>query len=354
MRESRQVTGCELLLAPRAPTPVPPAHHGLAGRQHAHEVVVLHHLLHAVGQRDGDRQRQPLGHRHHLRAGDRRGRGARRADSQRQPGRPGRAGAVRPSPGRGGGAHQDGDSKNEELQRALAELAEREALVLDDPPGRTRCGGHRAGGVCASAAQAAARAGQQWRLCAARSALPCLMSSTKKQTSATQKPSLPMAVASQPSFSCSGVSPTSPTTSAMVRPHSLCSPTASTSMRPLPSVICRQAGRRERCANWPGTRRRDALVAASAGRKQLAAGAGHRRRWAPHVSPVCQTAPTAPAPPRCPSSPGRSRLSAMPRPPPGRAPGGGTRQRAGLWRLSRGRNSPRQPRAARARRARHA
>ena len=39
-----------------------------------------------------------------------------------------------------------------------------------------------------------------------------------------------------PWLTCSGVSPTSPTTSAMVRPHSLFSPTATTSMRPLPSV----------------------------------------------------------------------------------------------------------------------
>ena len=71
------------------------------------------------------------------------------------------------------------------------------------------------------------------------------MSSTKKQMTATTKPSLPMAVASQPSFSCRGVLPTSPTTSAMVRPHSLFSPTASTSMRPLPSVTCGREARRQ-------------------------------------------------------------------------------------------------------------
>ena len=70
------------------------AHHGFAGGQHPHKVVVLHHLLHGVGQRDGDRQGQALGHRH----------------------------------------HQDGDRKDEELKGALGELAQGEALVDDDPP----------------------------------------------------------------------------------------------------------------------------------------------------------------------------------------------------------------------------
>ena len=39
--------------------------HGLTCRQHPHKVVVLHHLLHAVGQRDGDGQGETLWHRHH-------------------------------------------------------------------------------------------------------------------------------------------------------------------------------------------------------------------------------------------------------------------------------------------------
>jgi hypothetical protein len=47
---------------------------------------------------------------------------------------------------------------------------------------------------------------------------------------------LPIAVASTVSFSWSGVSRDSPVTSAMVRPHSECGPTASTSTRAEPSL----------------------------------------------------------------------------------------------------------------------
>ncbi len=36
------------------------APHGLTSRQHPDKVIVLHHLLHAVGQGDGDRQGQPF------------------------------------------------------------------------------------------------------------------------------------------------------------------------------------------------------------------------------------------------------------------------------------------------------
>ena len=32
----------------------------------AHQVVVRQHLAHRVGQREGDREREALGHRHHL------------------------------------------------------------------------------------------------------------------------------------------------------------------------------------------------------------------------------------------------------------------------------------------------
>jgi hypothetical protein len=39
--------------------------HRLAGVQVPDQVVVLHHLLHGVGQRQGDGQRQALGHGHH-------------------------------------------------------------------------------------------------------------------------------------------------------------------------------------------------------------------------------------------------------------------------------------------------
>mmetsp|Transcript_23162 Transcript_23162/g.59345 ORF Transcript_23162/g.59345 Transcript_23162/m.59345 type:complete len:417 (+) Transcript_23162:1747-2997(+) len=38
--------------------------HGLARRQVTHKVVVLHHLAHAVGKRDGNSQRETLRHRH--------------------------------------------------------------------------------------------------------------------------------------------------------------------------------------------------------------------------------------------------------------------------------------------------
>lgn len=61
---------------------------------------------------------------------------------------------------------------------------------------------------------------------------------TKKQMTPTTKPSFPMAVASQPSFSWRGVSPVSPMTKTIVRPQSLFSPTARTRMLPLPSVTC--------------------------------------------------------------------------------------------------------------------
>mmetsp|Transcript_21846 Transcript_21846/g.55047 ORF Transcript_21846/g.55047 Transcript_21846/m.55047 type:complete len:326 (-) Transcript_21846:659-1636(-) len=40
------------------------AAHGFAGVQLPHQVVLLQHLLHAEGQRKGDCERQPLGHRH--------------------------------------------------------------------------------------------------------------------------------------------------------------------------------------------------------------------------------------------------------------------------------------------------
>mmetsp|Transcript_4769 Transcript_4769/g.13708 ORF Transcript_4769/g.13708 Transcript_4769/m.13708 type:complete len:259 (+) Transcript_4769:3629-4405(+) len=63
-----------------------------------------------------------------------------------------------------------------------------------------------------------------------------LIMRTTKQSSATAKPTLPMAPASTVSFSCRGVSAASPTTSAMVWPHSLCTPTADTSILPSPSV----------------------------------------------------------------------------------------------------------------------
>ena len=60
--------------------------------------------------------------------------------------------------------------------------------------------------------------------------------STTKQVAATTRPTLPIAVASTVSFSWSGVSRDSPVTSAMVRPHSECGPTASTSTRAEPSL----------------------------------------------------------------------------------------------------------------------
>ena len=68
-----------------------------------------------------------------------------------------------------------------------------------------------------------------------------LTNSTTKQMTPTPRPTLPMAVASTLSASCSGVGAASVATSAMVRPHSLSLPTASTSRRPLPSVTCPQA-----------------------------------------------------------------------------------------------------------------
>ena len=74
---------------------------------------------------------------------------------------------------------------------------------------------------------------------------------------ATTRPSFPMALASTPSFSWRGVSTDSPWTSAMVRPHSLLGPTASTSTRPLPSVTCAREGE-ARAAAASGKERRAA------------------------------------------------------------------------------------------------
>lgn len=59
--------------------------------------------------------------------------------------------------------------------------------------------------------------------------------STTKQSTPTNRPTLPTACASTVNASWSGVLPASPTTIAIVRPHSECTPTAVTTMVPLPS-----------------------------------------------------------------------------------------------------------------------
>ncbi len=72
---------------------------------------------------------------------------------------------------------------------------------------------------------------------AARAAAHHLIIRARKQATATPKPTLPMAAARSASFSCRGVSSSpAPPTSAMVRPHSLDVPVATTSSRPLPSL----------------------------------------------------------------------------------------------------------------------
>jgi len=64
------------------------------------------------------------------------------------------------------------------------------------------------------------------------------MRRTVKQRTPTPRPTLPTAAASTVSASCRGVSPVSPTTIAMVRPHSEWTPTAVTSSVPDPSDTC--------------------------------------------------------------------------------------------------------------------
>lgn len=65
-----------------------------------------------------------------------------------------------------------------------------------------------------------------------------LMSSTKKQTTATTRPTLPMEVASTSRCSCKGVLAASVMTSDMVLPYSVLTPTATTKIDPEPSVSC--------------------------------------------------------------------------------------------------------------------
>lgn len=76
-----------------------------------------------------------------------------------------------------------------------------------------------------------------------------LMSRAAKQQMATPKPTLPTVLATQVSFTCSGVSssPASPT-SAMVLPHSEFSPTATTMSLPLPSETCNRCSPRTTCS----------------------------------------------------------------------------------------------------------
>ena len=64
--------------------------------------------------------------------------------------------------------------------------------------------------------------------------------STMKQSTPTARPALPMLAARRPRASCRGVSPDSPITMAIVRPHSESVPTAVTRMRPLPSDTWRR------------------------------------------------------------------------------------------------------------------
>ena len=66
--------------------------------------------------------------------------------------------------------------------------------------------------------------------------------STRKHSTPTARPTLPMLAASLARVSCRGVSPACPITMAMVRPHSESSPTALTTTRPLPSVTCQRPG----------------------------------------------------------------------------------------------------------------
>ena len=92
---------------------------------------------------------------------------------------------------------------------------------------------------------------------------PRRMSSTAKQTPPTSRPTLPIAAASRPSASCSGVSCASLATMAMVRPHSLRPPTASTSSRPLPSVTSVRTRARARGRSPRQQRFRGAAAVAS-------------------------------------------------------------------------------------------
>ena len=71
-----------------------------------------------------------------------------------------------------------------------------------------------------------------------QSAWPDLISSTKKQVTATTRPTLPIEVASTSRCSCRGVLGASVMTRDIVLPYSVLTPTATTKMDPDPSVSC--------------------------------------------------------------------------------------------------------------------
>ncbi len=70
------------------------ATHCLTGGQHTHKIIVFHHFLHAVSQGDGHCQRQAFRHRH----------------------------------------HHNGHAKDEEGQRAVSNVLQWKAVVLNTPP----------------------------------------------------------------------------------------------------------------------------------------------------------------------------------------------------------------------------
>lgn len=117
--------------------------------------------------------------------------------------------------------------KGEERKGALRKLAQWKAALHDDPPAKLA--------MPLDNTPPRQRL-QDTHMCSHHTPTPPhRISSAKKQTTAVTRPMMAMTLASAHSLSCSGVFSGSLTTSASVRPHSLCGPTASTSTLPLPS-----------------------------------------------------------------------------------------------------------------------
>ena len=105
-----------------------------------------------------------------------------------------------------------------------------------------------------------------------------LITRAMKQQMATPAPTLPMAGATTSRVSCSGVcSSPAPRSSCSVLPHSLCSPTATTSARALPSDTWGRGEWGRRC-QWGGRQAARRLTLGSCPRALLRGGGGQREK----------------------------------------------------------------------------